>query len=153
VKPASTAREALIVEVIGDVVGLLDRVEALMPALDASRQAAADAGAQLAAGLEALEERMAAVTETARTQVVQHIVRRTEEAARRAQEIQSRAIAEVAREVFRGEVERSLQRLATAVRAASLRAPPAWEAWLTHAATAVTASAATWLLMVWSAGH
>ncbi|KNZ30848.1 MAG: hypothetical protein AD742_20160 [Methylibium sp. NZG] len=152
-KPPSTAREALIVEAIGDVAGLLDRIEALMPAIDASRQAAADAGAQLAAGLEALEGRMAAVTETARTQVVQHIVRRTEEAARRAQEIQSRAITEAAREVFRGEVERSLQQLATAVQAASYRRRPAWEAWLTHASTAVMASAATWLLMVWSWGR
>ena len=152
-KPPSTAREALIVEAIGEVAGLLDRVEALMPAIDASRQAAADAGAQLAAELEALEGRMAAVTETARTQVVRHIVRRTEEAARRAQEIQSRAIAEAAREVFRVEVERSLQQLATAVQAASYRRRPAWEAWLTHAATAVMASAATWVLMVWSWGR
>lgn len=152
-RPPSTAREALIVEAIGEVAALLDRVEALTPALDASRQAAVDAGAQLAAGLEALENRMAAVTETARTQVVQHIVRRTEEAARRAQEIQSKAIAEAAREVFRVEVERSLQQAATAVQAVSFRTPPAWEAWLTHAATAVMASAATWLLMVWSSGH
>lgn len=151
--PPSTAREALIAEAIGEVAALLDRVEALMPALDASRQAAADAGAQLAAGLEALEGRMAAVTETARTQVVQHIVRRTEEAARRAQEIQSGAIAEAAREVFRGEVERSLQHLATSVQAASLRTPPAWEAWLTHATTAVLASAATWTLMIWSSAR
>ncbi len=152
-KPASTAREALIVEVIGDVARLLDRVEALIPALDASRQASADAGAQFAAGLEALEDRMATVTETARTQVVQHIVRRTEEAARRAQEVQSRVIAEAAREVFRGEVERSLQQLATAVQAASYRRRLAWEAWLTHAATAVMASAATWVLMAWSWGR
>ena len=152
-KPPSTAREALIVEVIGDVAGLLDRVEALMPALDASRQASADAGAQLAAGLEALEDRMAAITETARTQVVQHVVRCTEEAARRAQETQSRVIAEAAREVFRVEVERSLRHLATTVQAASFRRRPTWEAWLTHAATAVAASAATWVLMVWSWGH
>jgi hypothetical protein len=148
VKPPSTAREALIAEAIGEVAALLDRVEALMPALDASREAAAEAGSQLAAGLEALEDRMAAVTETARTQVVQHIVRRTEEAARRAREVQSRAIAEAAREVFRVEVERSIQHLASATQAASSRKPPAWEAWLTHAATAVTASVATWVLTV-----
>lgn len=151
--PPSTVREALIVEAIGDVAGLLDRVEALMPVMDASRQAAADAGALLVAQLEAMEGRMAAVTETARTQVVQHIVRRTEEAARRAQEFQSRAIAEAAREVFRGEVERSLQRMATAVQAASYRRPPAWEVWLVHAATAVLTSAATWTLMVWSSAR
>ena len=147
---ASTAREALIVEAIGDVVGLLDRLEALAPILDGSRQAAVEASAELSGALEALEGRMAAVSDTARTQVVQHIVQRTEEAARRAQEVQSSAIAEAAREVFRGEVERAMQRLAQAMQAASGAKPPAWEAWLTHAATAVTASAATWLLIVWS---
>ena len=147
---ASTAREALIVEAIGDVVGLLDRLEALAPILDGSRQAAVEASAELSGALEALEGRMAAVSDTARTQVVQHIVQRTEEAARRAQEVQSSAIAEAAREVFRGEVERAMQRLAQAMQAASAAKPPVWEAWLTHAATAVTASAATWLLLVWS---
>ena len=147
---ASTAREALIVEAIGDVVGLLDRLEALAPILDGSRQAAVEASAELSGALEALEARMAAVSDTARTQVVQHIVQRTEEAARRAQEVQSSAIAEAAREVFRGEVERAMQRLAQAMQAASAAKPPVWEAWLTHAATAVTASAATWLLIVWS---
>ena len=147
---ASTAREALIVEAIGDVIGLLDRLEALAPILDGSRQAAVEASAELSGALEALEGRMAAVSDTARTQVVQHIVQRTEEAARRAQEVQSSAIAEAAREVFRGEVERAIQRLAQAMQAASAAKPPVWEAWLTHAATAVTASAATWLLIVWS---
>ena len=147
---ASTAREALIVETIGDIAALLDRVEALGPTIDGSRQAAVDASAQLSAALEALEGRMAVVSEAARTQVVRHIVQRTEEAARRAQDTQSRAIAAAAREAFRGEVERAIQRLAQAMQAARSAEPPVWEAWLTHAATAVTASAATWLLIVWS---
>lgn len=148
--PASTAREALIIETIGDVVALLDRVEALGPTIDASRQASVDASTQLSVALDALEARMAAVTETARTQVVQHIVQRTEAAAQHAQVVQSRAIAEAAREVFRVEAERSLQRLAQAMQAARAAKPSVWEAWLTHAATAVAASAATWALMVWS---
>ena len=148
--PASTAREALIVETIGDIAALLDRVEALGPTIDASCQAAVEANAKLTAALEALEGRMAGVTETARTQVVQHITQRTAEAARRAQELQSRAIAEAARELFRVEAERSLHRLAQAMQSVSPRKPPVWEAWLTHAATAVAASAATWTLMVWS---
>ena len=62
---ASTAREALIVEAIGDVVGLLDRLEALAPILDGSRQAAVEASAELSGALEALEGRMAAVSDTA----------------------------------------------------------------------------------------
>lgn len=147
---ASTAREALIVETIGDIAALLDRVEALGPTIDASRQAAVEACAQLSAALEVLESRMSAVSETARTQVVKHIVQRTEEAARRAQEVQSRLIAEAAREAFRSEVERAMQRLAQAMQAADAAKPAVWETWLTHAATAVAASVATWLLTVWS---
>lgn len=148
--PPSTAREALIVETIGGIAALLDRVEALGPTIDVSRQAADDASARLTVALEAFEARVAAVSETARTQVVQHVVKHTEEAARRAQDMQSRVLAAAAREVFRGEVERAMQRLAQAMQSASATKPPVWEAWLTHAATAVAASAATWLLIAWS---
>lgn len=149
----STAREALVVEAIGDIVGLLNRLEALGPTIDASRQACVEASGQLCAAIEALEARMAAVSETARTQIVKHIVQRTEDAARRAQELHSRAIAAAAREVFRGEVERAMQCLAQALQTPGAAKPPVWEAWLTHAATAVTASVATWLLIVWSPGR
>jgi hypothetical protein len=44
----STAREAFIVETIGEVAALLDRVEAVTPALDASRLALVSASAELA---------------------------------------------------------------------------------------------------------
>jgi len=148
--PASTAREALIAEAIGDIAALLDRIEALGPTIDASRQASVEASAQLSAALEVVQDHIATVSDTARTQVVQYIAQRTQDAAQRAQEIQSRAIAEAAQRAFRGEVERAVQYLAGAMRAASAARPPVWEAWLAHAATAVTASAATWLLVVWS---
>ena len=36
--PPSTAREALIAEALGDVARLIDRVEALTPAMDKARQ-------------------------------------------------------------------------------------------------------------------
>jgi hypothetical protein len=147
---ASTAREALIVELIGDVAALLDRVEALGPTIDKSRQASVKASAQLTAQLEGFESRVAAVSGTVQARVVHHILLQTQEAARRAQEIQSRAIAETAREAFRGEVERAIQYLARAMQAVNAAKPPVWEAWLTHAATAVAASAVTSFLIFWS---
>lgn len=137
------------VEALGDIAALLDRVDAVLPALDAARQATVGAGEQLGKQLEALEGRVAALTETARTKVVHYIVGRTEEAARRAQAVQSRAMADAAREVFRGEAERSLQRVAAALQRSSAHAFDAWQTWLTHAATAAIASAITWALMAW----
>lgn len=148
-KPASTAREALIVEAIGEVAALLDRVEALGPTIDKSRQASVKASAQLTAELRAFDRSLAAVSATARTQVVQHIVKQTEEAARRAQELQSTAIAEAAQQVFRSEVQQGMQHLARAMQAVNATKPSLWEAWLTHATTAAVASAVTWLLVAW----
>ena len=147
--PPSTAREALIAEAIGDVAALLDRLEALGPTIDASRQAAVEASAQLSAALEAFERNLAAVSATARTQVVEHIVKQTQEAARRAQELQSIAITEAAQRVFRSEVQQAMQYLARAMQVVNATKPSLWETWLTHATTAAVASALTWLLVNW----
>lgn len=148
----STAREALIVETIGDVARLLDRVEALVPALDTSQQALADAGSGLVRQLEALKGEMATITQTARTEVVRHVVQRIDEAARRAGEAQVRVMADAARALLDHEVERALQRVLVETRSKARR-EPAWTPWLTHAATAAVAAAATWMLTVWWCGR
>lgn len=145
--PAS-AREALIAEAIGDMVGLLDRIEAVIPALDGSRQALADAGGLLSRQLEGLEGQMAAIRETARTQVVQHVVQRIDEAAQRAREAQARVLADATRVIFAREVDRALQWLMAEIRSVN-RPEPAWVPWLTHAAAAAVAATATWVLMQW----
>jgi hypothetical protein len=148
-KPASTAREALIVEAIGEVAALLDRVEALGPAIDKSRQASVKASAQLTVELQAFERRMATVSGTVQEQVIRHVLLQTQEGAKRAQVIQSKAIAEAAQRVFRSEVELGMQHLARAMQAVNATKPSLWEAWLTHATTAAVASAVTWLLVAW----
>lgn len=148
----STAREAFIVETLGEVATLLDRVEAVARSLDASRLALINANTELAGQVTAFESRMAGITENAKVQAVKHIARRTDEIARGAVETQIRVMEESARMLFRTEVGPALQRVAMPLQhLADLahRGARPWQHWLTHAATAVVASALTWALAAW----
>lgn len=148
----SSAREALIAETLGEMVALLDRVETVAPALDASRLALINASTELAGQVTAFESRMAGVTENAKVQAVRHIARRTDEIARVSAEAQTRAMEEAARMLFRTEFGPALQRVAMPLQhLADLahRGAHPWQHWLTHAATAAAASAVTWVLAAW----
>lgn len=148
----STAREAFITEALGEVATLLDRVEAVAPALDASHLALINASTELAGQVTAFESRMAGITENAKVQAVKHIARRTEEITRVSAEAQTRAMEEAARMLFRTEVGPALQRVAMPLQhLADLahRGAHPWQHWLTHAATAVVASGLTWALAAW----
>ena len=148
----SSAREALIAETLGEMAALLDRVEAVAPALDASRLALINASTELAGQVTAFESRMAGITENAKMQAVKHIARRTDEITRVSAEAQTRAMEEAARMLFRTEVGPALQRVAMPLQhLADLahRGAHPWQHWLTHAATAAAASATTWALAAW----
>ena len=148
----STAREALIAETIGEIAALVDRVEALAPALDASRLALVQASAELASQIIAFEHRMTATTENAKVQAVKHIARRTDDMARSSLAEQTGAMEAAAREMFRAELGPALQRLVMPLQhLADLahRGTYPWERWLTHAATAAVASAITWAVAAW----
>ena len=144
----STTREALIVEALGEAERLIRQVEALAPVLDLSRQALADAHSGLAGQLAAFETQVAALCEKAKVQVVQHILARTDEAARRSADVQARAMADAARVAFGAELGATLQRLQATVQPALAPPRSRWEPWLTHAAAAATASAVTWAVVV-----
>lgn len=148
----SSAREALIAETLGEMAALLDRVEAVAPALDASRLALISANTELAGQVTAFESRMAGITENAKVQAVKYIARRTDEIARSAVETQTRVMEESARMLFRTEVGPALQRVAMPLQHLAdlaYRGARPWQHWLTHAATAVVASALTWTLAAW----
>lgn len=140
----NTTREVLIVEAIGEAAKLIQQVEALTPALDRSRQALADAHSGLSGQLAAFETQVLALTEKAKVVAVKHVLTRTEEAARQSADLQSRAMADAARVAFGGDLGATLQRL----QSLHARPGPRWEPWLTHAAAAATASAATWTLAI-----
>lgn len=148
----SSAREALIAETLGEMAALLDRLEAVAPALDASRLALINASTELAGQVTAFESRMAGITENAKTQAVKHIARRTDEITRVSAEAQTRAMEEAARMLFRTEVGPALQRVAMPLQLLAdlaQRGAHPWQHWLTHAATAAAASAVTWALAAW----
>jgi hypothetical protein len=140
----STTREMLIVEALGEAAKLIRQVEALAPALDRSRQALADAHSGLSGQLAEFETQVLALTEKAKVVAVKHVLTRTEEAARQSADLQSRAMADAARVAFGADLGATLQRL----QSLHVRPGPQWEPWLTHAAAAATASAATWTLAI-----
>jgi len=142
----STAREALIVEAIGDVAKLLDRLEAVVPAVREACQAVHQAGQDLNEQIRDLDRRMAVTTQSAKNMVVKHIAAHTEDAARRTVDQQSRAMADAARVAFGAELGAAMQRLQGAAQPAVARRAHRWEPWLTHAAAVAAAAAATWVL-------
>jgi ABC-type transporter Mla subunit MlaD len=144
-----TAREALIAEAIGEVAHLLDRLEALTPALEDTRQALSQASAKLSGRAAAFERLTAALSENAKTQAVHHIVHRSNELAWQLQEQQKRALADAAHQLFEAELRPSLQQLAAPLQQLAEQLDRPWDRWLTHAATAMTASAATLGLAVY----
>ena len=148
----STAREALIVEAIGDVAKLIQQVEAMAPALEETCDALLLTSTKLHDELASFERRMSAITEQAKTHTARHIAVRADEAARQSIDQQSRAMADAARVAFGAELGATMQRLQTILRPLLERHERPWEQWLTHTATAVAASAATLALAayVWA---
>ena len=148
-----SVREVLIAEALGDLANLLDRAEALQAAMLESNQGFLDARTELADQLAAFESHVAALTEKAKVQAVRHILARTDEAARRSVDTQTRAMADAAQALFRAEIDPALQRLASPLRQWMERVERPWHQWPTHAATSAAASALTWLLAAWMWGR
>lgn len=136
-----SAREVLIAEALGGLARLLERAEALQPAMLESRQALVEAHAQLADQLNAFENHIGALTEKAKVQAVKHILARTDEAARQSVQAQTRAMTEAARAIFKEEICQVLQ-----CRSAGQPHQQRWGQLLGHAVTAAVASLLTWAL-------
>ena len=137
-----TAREALLIEAIGEVSNLIDSVDRLTPELQEMRCEIDRASTGLRESLAAFEGQVLALTEKSKVVTVKHILAHTQEAARQATALHSRVMADAARVAFGAEVGAALQRL----KALHERPERRWELWLTHAAAAATASAGTLML-------
>lgn len=144
----TTARDALIIEALGDAAKLLRQVEALAPMLVDTRQALVQANADLRDTLAGFESRMAAISENVKIRTVQHLAMRVDEAAKQSIEQQSRAMADAARIAFGAELGATMQRLQAALQPLIERPERNWEQWLTHVAAAAAAAAATWFVIL-----
>lgn len=145
----ATAREALIAEAIGDVVRLLDRVELLLPALDAARQALQTADEDLGRRIGAFDGQLTAITQSAKARAVAHIAGRTNELTRQTLEVQRRAMTDAARAIFETEIGSMLQRLSASLHRLVDRVDRPWDRWATHAATGVVSALVTWALALY----
>jgi hypothetical protein len=149
VNDVTTAREALLGEMLGDVATLVGRLEAIAPMLDASRESIVRTGEDSAAQISAFETRMASIFAKTQTVAVRHIAQRTNELALKTGAAQTRAMEEAARALFRNELEPAMQRLAASLQRLPQTGPSPFEYWLTLAAVAVLSSALTWVAAAW----
>jgi hypothetical protein len=143
------AREALIIEAIGEAANLIDSVERLTPELQATAREIDRAGKGLRDSLAGFEAQVVALCEKAKVQAVKHILARTDEAARRSIDLQGRAMADAARVAFGAEVGATMQRLQTALQPLIERSERRWVTWVTHGTAAAAGSVVTLALALW----
>ena len=143
----STAREALIVEVLGEVARLLDRVDSLNSSMEVGHLALANASEELGERLKVFEVSTASVAKRVQASAVEHIIKRAGKVASESIDSQARAMNAAARLAFSGQVESDLARLATSLHQVIHRVDRPWDLWLTHAATAGVSAAVTWWVM------
>ncbi len=148
----STAREALIAEALGETAQLLDRVERLVPAMMRAQKALAQANTDLVHSINVMGRATSAVTGQAQTKAVEHIAKRTNELTLVALNQQSEAMKQAARAAFGAEADSTVHRLNASLLNAverTERSNRPWDAWLTHAAAVLTASAVTCALTLY----
>lgn len=144
----STAREALIAELIGDVADLLTRIEALSSTMEQSREALTEAVDGVIASVGPLRAQVDALCERAKAKAVEHIVRRTHEAAVQSLRRHEEATTQAARAVLSQEIAPALQRLIVSLEHAVQRTHRTYAVWLAHAATAILSAACSAVLVL-----
>ena len=147
----SDAREVLIAEALGDIVKVLDRIDAVKPTLEKSCSDLRLTADRLLGNIRPFQERIVGRALEAQDRTLRHITEQANLVARNTAVEQVAAMQESARRIFKDEVVPPLDRVASQLREANLREQPSWKAWLTHAAAAVSAASCTCVLMVYFA--
>jgi len=144
----SDSREVLIAEALGDFAKLFARIDAVMPTLDKACGQLELTATRLLDNVEPFQRRIATMACETQNRAVAHIVEQANLVARKTVDEQIRAMQDSARRIFEAEVVPPLRRVAGELRQANLRAQPAWEAWLTHVAAAVTGACCAGVLLM-----
>ena len=149
--PATSRKEVLIAELLGEMDALLTRVDAVAPAIDAASARLLQSSQGLTASTDRYRQTTQAIVEQSQTSAVMHIVRRTNEVAQANLEAQTTAMQTAARALFQNEATSHLRDLSQALSAALDKArAPHWQHWLTHAMTAFATAAFTTALILLS---
>lgn len=136
-------REALIAEALGDIAVLLERLEAIAPALASSSEAVLSAADSLTARSADAESRFNAFTQHAVTHLSKHLAHRAEELARTAVEVEAQALQAAGRKLLHEDLGPPVQRLVRALNDTS-HWRLHWPSFAMGVVTAVVASSAAW---------
>jgi hypothetical protein len=147
-RPTDT-REVLLAEALGDFVKVLDRIDAVKPTLEKSCGDLKFTADRLLGDIEPFQKRIVGMALEIQDRTLGHITERADFVVRNTTAEQIAAMQASARRIFKDEVGPSLDRVAGELREANLREQPAWKAWLTHVAAAVSAASCTCVLMVY----
>lgn len=150
----STAREALIIEAIGEVARLIRQVEALAPDIQETCQALIRADVSLHDSLMGFEGRLAAISERVKTHAMQHLETKINECAQQVMLRLCGALAAAAQQAFNDQIgstvmrqQAVLQELQAILQALTRQRTERWIPWATHASAALLASALTSLTL------
>lgn len=138
-----SAREALLIDAIGEATALIDSVGRLTPEIHEISRDFDRASAGLRDSLTRFELQVLALSENAKVQVVKHLLARTDEATRNGIDAQEKAMAKAASTLFETAVDPRIQQLAKVVAYQVDRIGSPWERWCAHAATALASCVAT----------
>ena len=143
----SDSREVLVAELLGDFVKVLDRIDAVMPKLDAVCRKLEHTTDRLANGVRPFQERVVTMALEQQDKAVAHITRHANDLARKTLVEQTGAMKESARAIFADEVTPTLRRLAQELQQATQRRQRWWDDWLLNLALVAASAAFTALLM------
>lgn len=152
---AATAREALIIEAIGEVARLIRQVDALAPDMQETCHALHRADAKLHDTLAGFEARLAAISERAKTQTVQQLEMQMNAAAQQVAVRLCGALAAAAQQAFQDQVGSTvkwqhvvLEDLKALLERLAKQRAERWIPWATHA-TALLFGAMLTLWVLW----
>jgi hypothetical protein len=149
--PASSAKEALIAEALGDLALLLDRLETVGPTVDASRAALLKSSEAIAKEIAEFAPDMRKFTHHAKLQTEKFVAHQLAQATTSAREAQLKLMEEAARELFKTKVDPVVRQVSAQLQHMAQLAQPRkhpWMPWLTHISAFVTGAALTWLVVV-----
>ena len=142
----SESREVLIAELLGDFVKVLDRIDAVMPALDEVCERLELVAARLPGSAKTFLESIGAMAVERQNTAAAYITRHANEFAKKTLDEQTGAMKESARAVFASEVAPTLRRLAQELGQAAQWRRRRWDDWLVNVSLVVGSAAITTLL-------
>ena len=134
---STTAQEALIAELFGDLRDLIQRAESFATTMDKAHEQMTDAAWLLDSRVEPFRHALAAEIEKTKDIAVKAFIHQTNEVAEREQKKQTQAMAEAARAVLCKEVMKPLREFAAVLQKLIDDTSHPWSVWSSHAATAI----------------